>query len=359
MAEPLVTVLIDTYNHERFIEEAIVSVLEQDFPPAETEILVVDDGSTDRTPEIARKFEPRVRLLRKVNGGQASAFNAGIPEARGNIVAFLDGDDWWAGNKLSRVTETMTADPTLGFVGNGIVIMHRDGNAQSEVLREDFRFQANSLEGARLFGVRGSFMGTSRMTIRRDILLRVGSIPQEIVVQADEYLFTIAAILAGVQILPDALTYYRLHDANGFQMSGNDPRRLRRKQEALTALARGLSDQITTMKIDPLARKAILGMAWANADQARLRLDGGWSWETVATEWKIYRVMHPDAPFPHRVFKSLALAAALLMPPRLFYGVQSRVSQNNLYQFVRQHLLPVPGMAHLQRAWTTDSRKTQ
>jgi glycosyltransferase involved in cell wall biosynthesis len=100
MAKPFVSVLIDTYNHERFIEKAIVSVLEQDFPSGEREILVVDDGSSDRTPEIVRKFEPHVRLLRKANGGQASAFNAGIPECKGEIVAFLDGDDWWARNKL-------------------------------------------------------------------------------------------------------------------------------------------------------------------------------------------------------------------------------------------------------------------
>ncbi|MGA6957802.1 MAG: glycosyltransferase family A protein, partial [Candidatus Acidiferrales bacterium] len=98
--KPAVTVLIDTYNHERFIEEAIVSVLEQDFPQSDMEVLVVDDGSTDRTPEIVAKFEPRVRLIRKANGGQASAFNAGIPQACGEIVSFLDGDDWWARNKL-------------------------------------------------------------------------------------------------------------------------------------------------------------------------------------------------------------------------------------------------------------------
>jgi O-antigen biosynthesis protein len=88
MATPLVSVLIDTYNRERFIEQAAESVLAQDFPSADREVLVVDDGSTDETPELLLKFEPRLRILRKANAGQASAFNHGIPECRGQIVAF-------------------------------------------------------------------------------------------------------------------------------------------------------------------------------------------------------------------------------------------------------------------------------
>src|SRR5580692_11465914 len=114
MAKTFVSVLIDTYNHERFIEKAVVSVLEQDFPAAEREIIVVDDGSTDGTPEIIRKFEPHVRVLRKVNGGQASAFNAGIPECKGEIIAFLDGDDWWAPNKLTSVVQAMATSSSVG-----------------------------------------------------------------------------------------------------------------------------------------------------------------------------------------------------------------------------------------------------
>jgi glycosyltransferase involved in cell wall biosynthesis len=120
MLIPTVTVLIDTYNHERFIEEAIVSALEQDFPRGEMEILVVDDGSTDRTAEIVRKFRPQVRLIQKTNGGQASAFNTGIPETQGEIVAFLDGDDWWAKEKLSTVADYLAARPHIGIVGHGI-----------------------------------------------------------------------------------------------------------------------------------------------------------------------------------------------------------------------------------------------
>src|SRR5271170_6820100 len=119
MALPLITALIDTCNHERFIERAISSVLEQDIPQDGLEILVVDDGSTDRTAEIAEKFAPRVRLLRKKNGGQGSAFNLGVPHARGEYVALLDGDDWWAPAKLGTVLETFAQHPEIGTIGHG------------------------------------------------------------------------------------------------------------------------------------------------------------------------------------------------------------------------------------------------
>ena len=141
MTRPFVSVLIDTYNHERFIEQAIVSVFEQDFPAADREIIVVDDGSTDGTPDIVRKFGPRVRLFRKPNGGQASAFNAGIPECHGEIVSFLDGDDWWAPGKLRRVSNLFAADPPLGFVGHSIVESYGTGAERLIALHSEQRFR--------------------------------------------------------------------------------------------------------------------------------------------------------------------------------------------------------------------------
>jgi glycosyltransferase involved in cell wall biosynthesis len=311
MAKPFVSVLIDTYNHERFIEKAIVSVLEQDFPAAEREILVVDDGSSDRTPEIIRKFEPHVRLLRKENGGQASAFNAGIAECKGEIVAFLDGDDWWAPKKLTSVVQAMAAASSVGIVGHGIVIVGRDGREQTEVLLEGFRFQANTIEGGKLFRRRGSFLGTSRMTIRAEVLRRIGAVPESIKIQADEYLFTLAAVMMEAQILPEALTYYRLHDANSFQFTDlPDPQKLRHKQESLATLAKTLSQKLEELGIDKKVRGTVVEYTQASADQLRLVLDGGWPWETVRTEWTLYRILHPDARFSHRLFKTLMLAGA-------------------------------------------------
>jgi len=116
---PLITALVDAYNHECYIEQTLVSVLEQGLSSTELEIVVVDDGSTDKTPEIVRKFEPRVKHVRKANGGQASAFNAGFAAAHGEIVATLDGDDWWAKGKLSAVVSALEANPIVAAVSHG------------------------------------------------------------------------------------------------------------------------------------------------------------------------------------------------------------------------------------------------
>jgi glycosyltransferase involved in cell wall biosynthesis len=353
LTKSFASVLIDTYNHERFIEQAIDSVLGQDFPVPEREILVVDDGSTDRTAEIVRKFEPRVRLLRKENGGQASAFNAAIPECKGEIVAFLDGDDWWAPNKLSRVVQAMAADPSVGIVGHGIFNVHRDGRSQAEILREGFRFRATTIEGARLFRRRGAFLGTSRMAIRADVLRQIGRIPEEIEIQADEYLFTLSSVLATAQILPEALTYYRLHDANSFQLASRDPQKLRRKQKSLAMLATSLSRRLEMLGIDPRVSRTIVEYTQASADQLRLANEGGWPWETVKTEWKIYEILHPEARFSHRVFKSLILLGALVTTPRTFYSVQRILAQSGFYRRVRERLLPAPEMEHIQKDWRT------
>jgi len=355
LARSFASVLIDTYNHERFIEQAIVSVLEQDFPAADREIIVVDDGSTDRTPELVKKFEPRVRLLRKENGGQASAFNAGIPECKGEIVAFLDGDDWWMPNKLTCVAEAMAADLSVGIVGHGIVNVERDGRERAEILREGFRFQVNTIEGARLFRRRGSFLGTSRMTIRRALLGRIGPVPESIEIQADEYLFTLAAAQAGVQILPETLTYYRLHEGNSFQMASHDAEKLRRKLKSLVVLASTLSQQLEKIGIDPQVRRAVVEYTQASADQIRLGLDGGWPWETAKTEWKIYEILHPEAQISHRAFKLMILLGALVTTPRTFYSVQRALAQSGLYRRARARWLPVPEMEHIQKDWRAGS----
>lgn len=113
---PFVTVLIDTYDYAQFIEQAVEIALAQDFPREQREILVVDDGSTDDTAELLKKFGDEIRYLRKTNGGQASAFNLCFAEAHGEILATLDADDLWLPDKRRSVCETFEKNPGVGMV---------------------------------------------------------------------------------------------------------------------------------------------------------------------------------------------------------------------------------------------------
>ena len=83
MPSPLISVVITTYNYGRFVEECIDSVLAQDYPAELIDIVVVDDGSTDDTPERVKKYQGKIQYVRQQNRGQAAALNLGFAKARG------------------------------------------------------------------------------------------------------------------------------------------------------------------------------------------------------------------------------------------------------------------------------------
>ena len=89
---PLVSVIVNNYNYGHFLSEAIDSALAQTY--TRTEVIVVDDGSTDDSSEIIAGYGDRIIPVLKENGGQASAFNAGFAKSRGDVICFLDADDY-------------------------------------------------------------------------------------------------------------------------------------------------------------------------------------------------------------------------------------------------------------------------
>ena len=349
MSKPFVTVLIDTYNHAGFIAEAIESVLQQDFSGESMEILVVDDGSSDGTAEVVGKFAPRVRLISKANGGQASAFNAGIPEARGEIVAFLDGDDWWAAGKLEKVLAAFGDDAHVGLVGHGFTEMHLDGGQRTEVAREPIRFRVTSAETAQQFRMVRGFLGTSRMAYRREVLEQIGGVPETLRFEADEYLFTVGALLRDVLILPESLTFYRLHDKNLFQFTSGDAAAVRAKQKVLAALAAALEQTMWQRGVADDIARVILECVEVEADHLRLVADSGWPWETVATELKIMQVFHRDASLQQHLFSYLRMVPAGFLPARTYYEWRRRLSTLSFYKNFRRKVLPFPVPGHVER----------
>jgi glycosyltransferase involved in cell wall biosynthesis len=331
LGKPFVSVLIDTYNHERFIEQAIVSVLDQDFPASDREILVMDDGSTDRTPEIVRKFEPYVRLLRKQNGGQASAFNAGIPECRGEIIAFLDGDDWWEKSKLSVVAAELAAHPEIGTIGHGLYEVDEHGkHLYVNVPDRRYFCGLGNLEEAHQFLELRSFLGTSRLAVRTSVLTRIFPLPEALLVEADEFLATLAVGLSGCIILDQPLTSYRFHPGNQFQFSAHDPRRLERKFISLDCLTKDLPPLLSAAGVAPPIVEFLSLPNWIDSTRSRLALGRGWPWETVRVESRAFRTAYKNASFGYRLFHAAVLAAACLTPPRVFYKARYWYSERRL-----------------------------
>jgi glycosyltransferase involved in cell wall biosynthesis len=349
-AIPHVSVLIDTYNHEHFIERAITSVLEQDMPMDDIEILIVDDGSTDGTPEIVRRFEPRVRLIRKPNGGQASAFNLGFAQAHGEILATLDGDDWWAKEKLRRVLETLEANPSVGIVGHGLYEQYSDGRADGLILPgRPYRLDLTSPQNAELFRHLAAFFGTSRMTIRKSVLNQILPIPEELTIEADEYIFTLAPAIGPAMILNEPLCYYGIHSGNLFQFGKFEPVKARRKMNVLDVLMRELPPKLRKFgATDEIVATLFQGMR-VEAGRMRLSLDGGSPLEAFSVERAAFKASYHKVTWRYRLFRAFVLLQTLLLPPRVFYRLRRWYSEKGLSRYRSWTGEPTPAVQVVER----------
>lgn len=359
MNAPAISVLIDTYNHERFIEQAITSVLGQNFPASGREIIVVDDGSTDRTRELIRNFEPRVRLITKQNGGQSSAFNAGVPECRGEIVAFLDGDDYWQPGKLSAVFAEFRAHPEIGAVGHGITEVDAAGEKLATYMPDQlFEVRLHTVQQAFEFLPLRMFLGTSRLAVRREILNRVLPLPAGLIVEADEFLIAHVVALAGARVLPQPLASYRLHAGNLYQFAEWIPARVQRKLDSLTCIVKELPARLASAGVASDVIGAVVSPVRLDVDRMRLSLHNGRLGEAARVEREAFRQSYRRASFGYHLFHAAVLAAAAVLPSTFFYRLRRWYSARGLARIRRLagDATPHPSL-HAQRIHPAESRK--
>jgi glycosyltransferase involved in cell wall biosynthesis len=197
---PLVSVVIPAYNAAWCVGKAIDSVLAQDFQ--DMEVIVVNDGSTDETADVLAGYGDAIRVVHKSNGGMSSARNAGIRVASGELIAFLDSDDWWLPGKLRRQVELMRARPEVGFSSAAARVEDADGRLVNfwacEVWEGSFlvqRFQSHS-------GIAG---GSSALIVRRVLFDRAGLYDEGLGGAEDADLWIRLAAVSGYACIPETL----------------------------------------------------------------------------------------------------------------------------------------------------------
>ena len=203
LPDPRVSVVIPAYNHGAWIEETLEAVVRQTF--TEWEAIVVDDGSTDDTGEVARRFAPRVRYVRQENAGVSAARNNGLAKTTGRYVTFLDSDDLFRPNGLEVLVAALDRDPSLGMVygsqcrlKDGLVFdcstpCHR-GDILLPLLLKDQSFRLSS--------------GTT--LIRRDVLQAVQAFDPRFSTSADYDLWLRLAASYPVDFVPEPVLDYRV-----------------------------------------------------------------------------------------------------------------------------------------------------
>lgn len=329
-AFPRVSVVINTYNHERFIAQALRSVIDQEFPAASMEIIVVDDGSSDMTSEVIGEFLPFIRYIRQGNGGQVSAFNTGVAAARGEMLAFLDGDDWWGPAKLSNVVAVFDANPNVAAVGHGYYEVDEDGAITATLSPERQRHLGlENASQARESAPFRIFLGTSRLAIRRSILDSVLPVPSDLPF-FDNFIFTQAIAISGAEILPQPLCHYRIHSGSLYSGADADQKRLRMRYRLLCELLKHLPPRLARIGVSEETITALLESDFVDRDRLKLILDGGTPYETFRVEQASFRISWSNPTIGYKCFKGFTFLAALLMPPRIFYRARAWYAKRGL-----------------------------
>lgn len=225
-ADPLVSVVIDNYNYAHLLGATIESVLAQTYSRVET--IVVDDGSTDESRTLIEGFGERVRPIYKTNGGQASAFNAGVAAVRGEIVCFLDADDLWTAEKVQRVVEVFAAEPRADWIRHRLQVIDASASPVGVALPWISRSRLQAPDPLLFIEGRVPVL-TSAVALRRELAERVFPLPERtppwagepglsLRWDADAYLAFRAAACGGwAYSLNEVLGSYRRHGSQRFE----------------------------------------------------------------------------------------------------------------------------------------------
>lgn len=209
---PLISCIVPVYNGEKYLAEALDSIWRQTYRPIE--VIVADDGSTDQSAAVVKQCGHEVRYLKQPNAGPAAARNLGLSAAQGEFIAFLDADDLWHPEKLTRQMAHFEARPELDYCV---------GHAQNFWV-EDLDQEKAQFSDHRIAKPLPAFASTTLLT-RRALIHRVGpfnpALPHG---DSTEWFLRAAESGAVMELLPDVLLLRRLHKDNRSRHRANQSR---------------------------------------------------------------------------------------------------------------------------------------
>jgi glycosyltransferase involved in cell wall biosynthesis len=235
MSPPSISCIVPAYQAARYIAAALDSIFAQTLSPFE--VIVVDDGSTDATPQLLDRYGDRIRRLRRANAGPAAARNDGIRAARGEWLAFLDADDLWHPEKLARQTAFLAARPDLDCCLTWKRQFWEDCvRADEERLRREQHPITTDAPGYVL----------QTLLVGRTDFLRIGLLDERLRVGEDtDWLARAEDLGLRRGVIPEVLVYRRMHEYN-LSYEGHSPRgvddrlaivaaRMKRRREGATS----------------------------------------------------------------------------------------------------------------------------
>ena len=342
---PLVSVLVANYNYGRFIAEAIESVLAQTYP--NFEMIICDDGSTDESCDVVERYtqlDPRIKLLRRKNGGMASAQNAAYSKSSGQIVCLLDSDDRFLTDKLEKVVSGFRSTPDGGCLSHQMFRTDKRGRRLGVspwiVQPPDgwygpFVVRNGDIPPGLAFG--------SGVCLRREIAGLIFPLPAGFTRNTDGAIMVWAPFITRLIGIPLPLTEYRCHGENDWNAAEFNPEILHREVEVGRTLWKLRKEYLD--KLDPR-----LGAIFPSFEQRLSTLCANYIHERLQksdSALKAYlnlvrspqfRILHLGA----RLFWRLSI----LLPLPLFrYGVNLTTKPNRLKQMLWWIFKYVPGEA--------------
>lgn len=238
---PLVSIIINNYNYGRFVSDAIDSALAQTY--SDCEVIVVDDGSRDNSREVISRYGDCIKKVFKSNGGQASAFNSGFAESRGEVICFLDSDDVFLPSKVQQVVDGFAICPE-GWCFHHLqwsdTALEPIFTPPSPYATGRYDFRSALLEGKCRFAP----PPTSGLAFTRALLNQITPVPEAITITSDNYLKLSSLALAPGYFIAEQYALQRIHGENAY--TG-------RKDEAVIAhvdmtIASGLRARVPAMR---------------------------------------------------------------------------------------------------------------